>query len=1115
MREQNRQVHVAEFTGYIDKDSDLRYVRPGNYLDALNVYPRSINNKNVKTVIPGDALVSYTLPSGTNKCIGAFEDPISRDIVYCVYNSLGNHSILKYDGSSVTRLASGSYLNFADRVVQGVIVNSQFLYFADGKDTNGSIAGNAPRKLNISKANLNKVLEYELILNSDCYDLATQYYLTVTDLDGNVITPSTLVLNILVPSTPGGVVADLESALGVYDVDLSYDYIDVTGANKIIISHQDPERIVNISIPGKTYYYYGLNHYSILTDNLIHLAKPVPANPLEPEYFHDSGRVDTRIYGSAYQFRYRYVFDDGEKSAWSPASYVPTNWEAISGATKITEAENSDYFNAIRFTLNDSLIDSNEWRQVIKKIEISVRDSDVSIWRLATTYLVTDIIDTNEIRFYNDQTYPAVESDDIGQADQQVLKNFDFVPEKCLSIEGIYDSQGGHILALSSPVMGKDNPALKASVSTYTVSLTIPPGAQTQSLKTFKAGGAYRLYVVFEDFFGRQGAAIPLGRINLPFFQQVGAGVINPYGIELQITGSAPAWAERFRIAMTKNQNQSTYAQFPVYEVRYVQVDKTTFDLTDVAKTDAEYIVFYTNTIELPDDIKNYIFSLQKDYRRLFVPQTFDRFQILDWESAETPGGANPDKADYADYNYEISGYALDTISGVDVFGIFIKYDGQPDFKAMVDAGDEFYWVEMYRQALESSNDIAYEIGPTYDVSQINSVIRLSGYGDTFNSFAKFTGNFGLVGAPELNQEWVQRPSLHANDTKILSDHGRAVVEDSDAKQEYVYNEIRVSGAYSPNSGLNKMSSFASTDYIRVPLAHGPTTKLVFVSQVLLAIGQNKTQPIYVGKDRVLDLSSQTLVGKSSALLNLAAELQYDAGTKHPESVAHRNGQLYAWDVQNGMFWRYSTNGIDPLTMGMKKYFFDISRVYSGAVPGGIYPVLGLYIATINGQTWAFDMEGGWSGRFSFVPEFMTAKESGFVSWNSGALYVHGSGDDATFRGVYTAPLVEFVVNSLPGAVKLFHSVKESASEAWELPYIYIPDANMYSKIPYNRFKTFKNQFWSVFLRDENDSAFDEIADIPERLANALLRGRHLQGEVMVIRAEGGTNINSVEVEFS
>lgn len=97
---------TASFERRLNKDADLRKLERGQYRSARNARVGTSQESNVGTLesAPSNSIFSgsYTFPAGTNKCIGACADIKNNAIIYCFYNSNGNHRILKWDADTNT-----------------------------------------------------------------------------------------------------------------------------------------------------------------------------------------------------------------------------------------------------------------------------------------------------------------------------------------------------------------------------------------------------------------------------------------------------------------------------------------------------------------------------------------------------------------------------------------------------------------------------------------------------------------------------------------------------------------------------------------------------------------------------------------------------------------------------------------------------------------------------------------------------------------------------------------------------------------------------------------------------------------------------------------------------
>ena len=147
---------------------DIKYVAQGglNYDDNLQVFPQQdyryalncITNESgefgVITNAKGNQLVTVSLPAGSNVVIGGCEDKEIQAYIYFVYNSKGDHCILRYKSIPNTvqfLLWSEDVLNFRDeykwRINNPFVVGSddeKILFWTDNF--------NPPRKLNVLRA---------------------------------------------------------------------------------------------------------------------------------------------------------------------------------------------------------------------------------------------------------------------------------------------------------------------------------------------------------------------------------------------------------------------------------------------------------------------------------------------------------------------------------------------------------------------------------------------------------------------------------------------------------------------------------------------------------------------------------------------------------------------------------------------------------------------------------------------------------------------------------------------------------------------------------------------------------------------------------------------------
>lgn len=1130
-------IHENIPVGGLETDKDLHLVPATDYVDARNI--RNGYGSTIGGVEPakGNTLVSYSLPPGTDKCIGTVEDKDGKSIIYFLYNTGNSYQIVRFwpDDISIPlpygrieKLWLSPNLGFGSDwyIHSAKIVDGKYLYWTDAIDSEN---GNEPRKLNLEKLSIyEKQLSYTLYFGGESFAAGRQFQLQVKQSSTIIIAFHTFY------TVPAGPPAIEDVIQGVADaLNFSYNVTAEVVGNSVVITYDDPGYTISIQgVAPNVVHLSPLNHYDVDNENpriepeQLTIIKPVPAYPPRPYYSYDGDVVENRVYGYSFKFRYQYVFDDGEVSAWGPESYVPTNYG--SNVLLIMDVDNSDYYNKITLNFNDDpLLDSYQWKGIIKGVNIAVKNSNDDIWRLVDFYANDQFfVDVNEIYFYNDKTYSAVASDDASAENVQALKNFSFVPRRVMSIESISDERGNYMLSMFGTLEYYDTPNVKATI---TVDSNGPvsagfPASQDKKNHSLKTGGTYRVGVVYEDFWGRQSSVVPLGRVNIPFGQMV---PLLPY-IDIDFLSDPPSWADRFRIAISENQNQQIYVQAPVFQVKYCIYDSATDDLTFTthAAGDAMFVAFSFNKTDINSSFLNTLFdnNIINDSGNIFIPEPNDRLQIQYWADFDEPV-----LADIEEYNFKIIGYNLSTLGSLTVegFHVFVEFNASdPDFSAytVVPPFIPVYLCEIYRPGAETSNNLFYEFGPCNPISggSHGGTISLDQWGDTFNSYkswinTSFSG-LGSIG-DERKVPWVQRNKLHDDTNYVMGDFGRAVVYDNDLKEEFFRGRIRSSEIYKPSTSFNGLSDFRGTNYITISDAFGAGKKLVKVESVLLAICEFKTQPIYIGKDRTLDLAGNTFLGRSQELFNIANELQHDYGTSNPESVVNEDGRVYCFDTYKGVVWRYTTgSGQVPISeYGMRNYFVNLAKLTSSqAALGGFQREFGTYYLQMGKEVIGFQetskdgtQKNKWCGFFDYGnSEYFGWTGMYFISFYQGKLYLHEVGDNATYFGDSFDVYVDVVVNNDPSIVKMFMNIREIASSLWHAEIINTPatasyPSGMESEIPYNRWGLYEGQYRADFLRDRTDPSKEfSLLSSPTKEVSALLRGRFLRGETATIRLQ-------------
>jgi hypothetical protein len=203
------------------------------------------------------------------------------------------------------------------------------------------------------------------------------------------------------------------------------------------------------------------NEYSASEINRTYIDVHVnpPLSPIKCTYEHDNAVTANNVRDSLFQFRYRFVYDDNERSTWSQASITPLPFDYL---------RQQGIKNNSRIALFMSSGGSN-----VKKIEIAAKETK---GESTSDYFLVDSIDKSissvpdnsiyRYNFYNNGVYEFLDQREIDLA-------FDRVPDEANTQELL----NGNVIIYGGIKEGYDNPTVTGSLSTFSIDyLTQPNG---------------------------------------------------------------------------------------------------------------------------------------------------------------------------------------------------------------------------------------------------------------------------------------------------------------------------------------------------------------------------------------------------------------------------------------------------------------------------------------------------------------------------------------------------------------------------------------------------------------------------------------------------------------
>lgn len=347
-------VEKRTFEGGMNLDLEERLIPPNQYRYALNIRLSDAEESamGVITNEKGTTLVSFSLPTGINTCIGWFDDINEKRLYYVVHNNEGSNRVLAYDyvrNEVLTVVVDeNNYLQLdVEHYITGIEIiqgdTDDFLLFTDDFGEIKCININTGiRSFDNNKKVFKEVWNSILTYNTgDVVSLnrngAIFYYIAKQDGLVNAIPSSNILPNPEWELAPSGYVYD-------------------------IISTSPEARRANFTL----------------------IARP-PKYPPSCEYLTYESVRSNNLRGKFFQFKYKYVMADGRESAWSPISehYIPL--EITDGIVGSQTPENVN--NVIRVVIDrDRFPDHVSFQKSVKiAVRTVIDDNSPDDWYVIKT----------------------------------------------------------------------------------------------------------------------------------------------------------------------------------------------------------------------------------------------------------------------------------------------------------------------------------------------------------------------------------------------------------------------------------------------------------------------------------------------------------------------------------------------------------------------------------------------------------------------------------------------------------------------------------------------------------------------------------------------------------
>jgi len=920
-------IEKKSFTGGLSTDRDGAYLQPNQYLNALNIRVTSNEegSEGVLTNIKGNTEVTFTLPSGTNTCIGSFEDAENHRVFYFLHNSNDEHLIMCYfHKENVIRKvfenndfgSSANPLNFStSNLITGVGMNDDLLFFTDGETEPKRI--NVERGLKKHDSSYTQLKTYDVFENygvnnganfsdsvitiarpapifppttnrlkdtsvktNNISDMAFHFAFRYVYADGEVsgLSPDSKVSRIPNPDT-----ATSEQLSNVIEVKLPT--LGIVNVDVVAI-----EVFVRID-GGQDYFLFEtIDDYSVIGN---YGDDPSDAAPILR--FTNDG-VKTPISAS---------------DAVLSANTVPVKAKSLECARQrvflgnVTKGLNN--LNESGIKLNSSVIPlellaagslTADW--IV--IQVNTLDLTQGLPSIVTTYERYYIVNGSTI----DGVY-RVNADGNPPTITEAIKNeFTGVNALDSSANGNWQAPAASTstatgnttvsqLILSLRIASANNALVQKSyfqltkgggqsTSTSVTGFTSATAVTiSENTKLWKSSGQYKFGIVFKDKFGRNGRLIDFpDSVSIPERDALFSRIVKQIRWTLPSSNQhlyIPDWAHAFSVVRTRELTRSFFLNLQAKKIYYAP--NLTATLTDSDRT----------------------FS-----------QGTSQFLAVDLSSIhEATLGYNYSEGDLLRVH---AGNFEATYQIVHQSGNFI-YASLPETPAVavLSVNGHHYNIEIFTPRLLNEEEPFFEIGECFSITNPGAsnrsfgsttgiikgdiVIKQRGFG-TQNNY-----NLEFQSADISKNTWIQTSNKGYASTRFQQVHKPHAI---------IFSENRLVGTL-----LNGLSTFNALDEKNIPSESGAIQKLILTSKVeslgnnMLAIGTNETASIYLGESQLQGGGGSAVVAIQTGVIGSVQILRGSYGTLHPESVVSQNNKVYWLDVLNGTCVQYDVNGLMPI----------------------------------------------------------------------------------------------------------------------------------------------------------------------------------------------------------
>lgn len=283
----------------------------------------------------------------------------------------------------------------------------------------------------------------------------------------------------------------------------------------------------------------------------------------------------------------------------------------------------------------------------------------------------------------------------------------------------------------------------------------------------------------------------------------------------------------------------------------------------------------------------------------------------------------------------------------------------------------------------------------------------------------------------------------HEENLQFFNAKPTTIVNRTENPMTIIYSETKYYG-----EPLDNYRRYLANNYFDLTGANGDLTKLFSQYSYIYFMQTRGFGRLYINQQATLNSpETGSIIVGSSGILTGALYISQDIGCQHQFSVVGGHNQTYWIDVNIGKMYRFSQNGLSPISdKGQHNRFYQACKYFKNKDnPAGFAGITGVYDYKNNEVVYSFhaaDMQRDdvpflvynftivysentetFTTRFSEVPHFYFALQGKYFSSNVDSpqdFHVHLLGNRGQYYGVYKDSSVDIAIVATQDAQKVY-----------------------------------------------------------------------------------------------